>query len=249
MPRHGESFDSAWRERTVVAPTSLTVAMPFIMRHYLKKRPGVVTLCMGVFIDGWARGVVVFSMPPSETMVRYGGVTWELARLFLDDELPRNAETFVIGASIRYIQRSIPSVAFLVSYADPSHGHTGAIYRASNWISDGRTDEGRKTARVDYRVGDKSYGRRKHIPNGVEFCRVPRVSKFRFVYPMKSRQRGGLRTFSTRTNTAPVVQPQQSQQGRQLSQSLARPAHSETTLQRDVVMSSWVTSLTAYEVA
>jgi hypothetical protein len=191
MPRHGDSFDAAWRARTVIAPAPLSVAKPFLMRHYLRKRPGVVVLTLVVYVDGWARGMVMFSLPPTQTNVRYKcGTCWELARLYLDDDMPRNAESYVIAWAVRYIERNHPGVDCLVSYADPSRGHNGRIYRASNWLEDGRTDAGRKTARVDYQDEfGRHYSRRAHIPDGVDYFTVPRVSKFRFVYWLRRKKR------------------------------------------------------------
>jgi hypothetical protein len=77
-----------------------------------------------------------------------------------------------------------------VSYADPSVGHVGTVYKASNWMADGRTDDERKSPRCDYVDANtgKKYSRKSHIPAGAKVQRVPRVSKFRFVYPMKNRK-------------------------------------------------------------
>jgi len=60
-------------------------------------------------------GVIVFALPPRETMQRY-------------------------GVDIKFIRSNHPQVDALVSYADPSAGHSGTIYRAANWESDGHTD-------------------------------------------------------------------------------------------------------------
>jgi len=77
----------------------------------------------------------------------------------------------------------------LVSYADPSAGHSGVIYRAANWKSDGRTDDDRKTPRFDYADANsgKKYSRASHIPIGTDIKRVPRVSKWRFIYSLTTR--------------------------------------------------------------
>lgn len=131
--------------------------------------------------------MIVFSMPPTETSKRYGGETWELARLWIDDGVPKNAETFLIGKAVRFVTANRISVKVLVSYADPSAGHSGTIYRASNWTFDGMTDEDRKTPRCDYidaKTG-KKYGRRGNVPDGAELKRIPRVSKCRFVIRLK----------------------------------------------------------------
>ena len=76
----------------------------------------------------------------------------------------------------------------LVSYADPSVGHSGTIYRAANWVQDGRTDQERKTPRFDYAdaITGKKYSRKGHVPNGIEIKRIPRVSKNRFIYQLSN---------------------------------------------------------------
>jgi hypothetical protein len=190
MKPFGPVFDSEWRKNSELRPVSLRAVAPFVAVHYLKKRPAIVLLSLGIFSFGKLVGMVLYSAPPKQSDVRYGGKTWELARLYLLDEVPANAETWAISGSVKYIRRNHPEVQFLVSYADPSAGHAGTIYRAANWVADGRTDEGRKTPRHDYadaRTG-KKYGRRGNVPAGAELVRVPRISKFRFklvLYPVK----------------------------------------------------------------
>ncbi len=158
-----------------------------IRRHYLGKWPGVCVLNLALRRGPEVLGVIVFALPPRETAKRYGGVTWELARLWLDDSVPQNGETFLIARATRHIQQFHKGVEMLVSYADPSAGHTGTIYRAANWQPDGRTDQGRKTPRFDYSdaATGKRYSRRGHVPAGVEIRRIARVSKHRFTYSLK----------------------------------------------------------------
>jgi len=155
-----------------------------IKRHYLGKWPGVCVCCLALKRDGVSLGVIVFALPPRETSKRYGGETWELARLWIDNIVPANSETFLIGKAVKYIRKNHPQVKMLVSYADPSAGHSGVIYKAANWKPDGKTDQERKTPRFDYADADtgKKYSRRSHVPDGVKIVRVPRVSKYRFIY-------------------------------------------------------------------
>lgn len=132
----------------------------------------------------------MFSAPPREANKRYGGETWELSRLYLVDEVPKNAETWLLSKSVKIVRRERPDVEFLLSYADPSVGHAGTVYRASNWRPDGKTDDERKTPRCDYydaRTG-KKYGRRGNMPADAVVERRPRVSKWRFVYNMRGRK-------------------------------------------------------------
>lgn len=188
MKPSGPTFDKAWRERCRVVPCSVSDVDEFVRAHYLRKRPGVCVLALMMVQDWFAVGMIVYALPPRETAKRYGGVTWEMARLWIDDAIPTNGESWLIGQSVKYIKANHPDVVALVTYADPSAGHTGAIYRAANWIEDGRTDEGRTTPRFDLQdaVTGKRYGRRSHVPRGARTVRLPRVSKARFVYRIEA---------------------------------------------------------------
>ena len=174
-----------------VEPASRCDVEGLVRKHYLGRWPGVVVSILGLLAEDHSRyiGVVVFALPPRETAKRYHvSVAWELARLFIEDGTPKNTETWFMARAIAYVKRERPEVELLISYADPSAGHSGVIYRAGNWIQDGRTDQERKTPRFDYAVGSKIYSRRSHVPDGAEIRRVPRVSKFRFVYWMKNHE-------------------------------------------------------------
>lgn len=180
----GECFDASWGEKCSVIKTDRNSVDSMIKSHYIGKWPGVCVLILALVRDGMPIGVIVFSLPPRETSKRYGCESWELARLWLKDEVPQNAETYFIAKAIRYIRKKHSSVGCLVSYADPSAGHAGTIYKASNWLSDGKTDQERKTPRFDYadaKTG-KRYSRRGHIPAHVQIARIPRISKHRFIY-------------------------------------------------------------------
>lgn len=182
-----EKFGRDWRSSSIVRPCSIAEIRSLIAAHYLHKRPAIVTLAMKLEVKGVLVGAAVFAMPPKEVDKRYGGKTWELARLFLEDFVPRNGETFLIARAIRYIKQTFKEIRFLLSYADPSVGHRGHIYIAGNWKRDGMTDDERKSPRCDYvdsRTG-KKYGRRGNMPDSAVRVRVPRVSKFRFFYPIQ----------------------------------------------------------------
>jgi len=182
-----DKFDATWRSACVIEPCSVASVERFMQEHYLKKRPAIVLLCLRMVVRNFPVGAIVYSAPPREANARYGGEVWELARLFIADEIPRNGETFLIGSSVRFIRRHHSNVDFLLSYADPGVGHAGTIYKAANWISDGMTDADRKTPRFDYideNTGQK-YGRRGNIPSGARIGKIPRGSKHRFYLRLK----------------------------------------------------------------
>ena len=93
----------------------------------------------------------------------------ELRRLCLIDETPKNAESYFVSRSIKWLKQNT-DWEFILSYADMEQGHSGVIYRASNFEYQGLTGVG-KTLEVD--------GKKFHIrtlsmldrPYGVEINR------------------------------------------------------------------------------
>jgi len=75
-----------------------------------------------------------------------------LSRLAIVPGVPTNAASFLMAASIRLLD---PRWELLLTYADPSQGHTGAIYRATGWQYDGMS----KPERV-YFIGDQMVSRK-----------------------------------------------------------------------------------------
>jgi hypothetical protein len=74
-------------------------------------------------------GVIVLAPPTSRRLPR----EWlELSRWCLTGE--PNAGSRQWAAVARYLRASRPDVSTVVSYSDPSVGHTGALYKACNWI-------------------------------------------------------------------------------------------------------------------
>jgi hypothetical protein len=55
-----------------------------------------------------------------------------LHRLVCHPEAPRNSASFLIARSIKLIKKDL-RWAYLLTYADTWQGHTGAIYKATNW--------------------------------------------------------------------------------------------------------------------
>jgi hypothetical protein len=78
-----------------------------------------------------------------------------LARLYLVDELPKNAESRVLGIVTREMRRR-HHVRALLSYADPAVGHSGTIYKAAGWTYLGR---GEATRYLDFGDGELHHPR------------------------------------------------------------------------------------------
>lgn len=68
----------------------------------------------------------------------------ELRRLCCIDDTPKNCESFFVSKTLKMMRRDWRPDGIIVSYSDLEYGHTGTIYRASNFKCLGA----RKGARV-----------------------------------------------------------------------------------------------------
>lgn len=62
---------------------------------------------------------------------------FELGKLCLSDELPRNSESFFISKAINWLKENRPTVKLLYSWADGIIGKPGYVYQASNFYYGG----------------------------------------------------------------------------------------------------------------
>ena len=91
-------------------------------------------------------GVCVYTRPagPSAAQKYYPEAPdkcLELRRLCLIDDTPRNAESFFVSRTLKWLKKN-SDWKFVVSYADPEQGHQGTIYKAANFKYEGVTSAG-----------------------------------------------------------------------------------------------------------
>jgi len=110
-----------------------------VARHYLHRKCPV-SHAFGL-VDkrsGRVVGVVTYGVSPSSTLLK--GIcgpeeahnVYELNRLWVEDFVPKNGESYLVAGSMKELDREI-----IVSFADTSQGHVGYIYQASNFIYTG----------------------------------------------------------------------------------------------------------------
>lgn len=149
-----------------------------VARHYLHRRPPI-SYAFGLYRDDELLGVVTYGTPASRHLQKSAcpgepGRVLELNRLWVDDVLPRNTESWFVSRSLKLLPARI-----VVSYADPVHGHYGYIYRALNFRYAGWTDMDRKTPRFDYIPLDPTKHTREASRSGVAYRRR-RVAKVKY---------------------------------------------------------------------
>lgn len=112
--------------------------------HYLHKM-GPCSFAFALYDGNRIIGGITYGTPSSAPL-RAGicgkeesGNVIELTRLWTIDAPPKNAASYLIGNTIKLVDKEI-----IVSFADTKAGHVGTVYQATNWIYTGlsakRTD-------------------------------------------------------------------------------------------------------------
>ena len=166
--------------------------------------PGGTQLTFGVFAREYLRGAITIGVGPKNAHSLVEGAEPSdcatLSRLWLADELPSNSESRVIGYLLRALKRDT-DLKFLISYADPSQGHMGTIYQATNWLYTGRSG-----AMPLYDLGDgiprhsrslaQTYGthsKKNFEANGIDVRTIPQEAKHRYLIFLDQSWRSRLR--------------------------------------------------------
>lgn len=123
---------------------------PFVQKHYLHKFPTGTKAMYGIFRKPTNEmiGMIIYGRPfPAvhKALAKLGQPDdiLELKRLFIDDVGLRNAESFVIGQSLKLLQHDLPNLRVVITFADSKAGHVGGIYQATNATYIGQSADGK----------------------------------------------------------------------------------------------------------
>lgn len=164
------------------------------LMHYSRSCPNTSTYRHGLYRTGeffsLVQGVGLW-IPPTRTAAEaIAGDDWEgvlaLSRFCVAPEVPRNGASFLLGRSMRMIDRRRWPV--LVSWADTNEGHTGAIYLAANWKSDGEVAAGDVWTTPDGQLVGRKRGRFTLTKTQMQdrgYVRRPSAAKIRFVHTVQ----------------------------------------------------------------
>lgn len=111
-------------------------AMELVIKNHYLHRKCPCSHAYGLFdTKGEIKGVVVYGVSCSSTLLKgICGETeshnvYELNRLWVSDDVPRNGESYLISKSLKRLDKEI-----IVSFADTSQNHIGYVYQASNFL-------------------------------------------------------------------------------------------------------------------
>ena len=111
-----------------------------LYKHYLKRMTSI-SYAFGLFDNNILVGVCTFGnaiplqMKKSICGDQYMDIVYELNRLCLNEDLPKNTASFFVSSCIK----KLPKPTIVVSYADKSIGHTGYVYQACNFYFTGES--------------------------------------------------------------------------------------------------------------
>ena len=181
----------------------VTAKEMIIKNHYSKKwNTSFGKINIGIFKDDRLLGVAVFGnlMNPNshKNISDCGdGSVIELNRLWIDDELGKNAETILISSSFKIIKADYPNIKFVQSFADGRLG-CGTFYKASNFKYFGYTEtlffEDLETGEVFHKVPLENTKRPlgflgKNARYLLGKLKPFKVKTYRYIYPLYKKEK------------------------------------------------------------
>jgi hypothetical protein len=172
-----------------VRPIDNNTAQQMVVKHHYLHRKAPCSKAFGLFDQAeQLRGVVLYGTPSSSAL--RAGIAGkeqafnviELTRLWIDDNSPKNSESYLIGNSLKHCGKEI-----VVSFADTSQNHLGIVYQATNWLYTGLSAK-----RTDWTVegidkhghtwADKYTASQMRELYGDRFTLVARSRKHRYIF-------------------------------------------------------------------
>jgi hypothetical protein len=190
IPIHKLNYSTSLKETYIIKKIPRKDAINIIIKNHYLHRSCPCSFSFGLIekSTGLIKGVVIYGTPASAPLrkgicgVEEKNNVIELTRLWVDDEVPKNGESFLIGNTIKKVDKEI-----IVSFAEIEQGHIGTVYQATNWIYTGlsakRTNwviEG--IDKHSHTIADKYTSKQLKEKYGDKFKLVPRPRKHRYVY-------------------------------------------------------------------
>lgn len=140
-----------------------TAQMAYKYWHYLGHTGFLAKVNYGAFFDNWLVGSISYGIPNARNIKGYynektQGEFIELTRLAMSEKCPKNSESRFIAISLKLLHKKYPNLKGIITYADTAQGHTGVIYKASNFKYLGLTAQ-----KTDLFVNGKKFGKQKGV--------------------------------------------------------------------------------------
>lgn len=163
-PINNKLFDNKYFVSRIPYEEAIKIA---IEKHYMHRKMPC-SKAYGLIYNNEIKGICTYGVPVSSTLLKgvcgieeYFNI-YELNRLWVDEDVPKNGESFLIGNSIKDLDREI-----IISFSDTSVGHIGYIYQATNFLYCGLSSKFK-----DIRVKGKENQHTATFAHGLTFKEV-----------------------------------------------------------------------------
>ncbi len=172
-------------------------AMDIVIKNHYLHRKAPCSFAFGLIKKNnqQIKGVIIYGTPSSAPLRK--GICGEeeknnvieLTRLWVSDDVPKNGESFLIGNTLKKVNKEI-----IVSYAEIQQGHLGIVYQATNWIYTGLSAK-RTNWTIEgidkhcQTIADKYTSKEIREIYGDKFKLVDRPRKHRYIYFNCSKKR------------------------------------------------------------
>lgn len=141
LDHHRGAFDF---DKLVIKEVGIDVYGPFLDSYHYLGCGGRRGYTLGLFINDSLIGAAVIGSITRAEIARKQGLDTsevrELARFCIHPEYHfKNIPTWFLSRIVKRYKQEHPNVKMLISFADPTRGHEGTIYKAANWVFDGFT--------------------------------------------------------------------------------------------------------------
>ena len=127
------------KDNYIVDPIDTKAALNIVIKNHYLHRVAPCSKAFGIFekggfFGGILKGVVCYGVPAYNPILKSicgkeeMNNVYELTRLWIDDSVPKNGESFLISNSLKKLDKEI-----IISYADTTQNHLGIVYQSSNW--------------------------------------------------------------------------------------------------------------------
>jgi len=112
--------------------------------HYSKIMPRLTKHFLGCFLEDKLVGVITlgWGTQPKATIAKlFDGMDtkdyYEIGKMCMTEEMPRNSESQMISAVVKWMKENCPEKKFLYTWADGIMGKPGYVYQAANFLYGG----------------------------------------------------------------------------------------------------------------
>lgn len=179
----------------IIKSISYKQAMDIVVKNHYLHRKAPCSMAFGLFLGDEIKGVICYGTPSSSTLRK--GVAGEqninnvieLTRLWVDDSVPKNGESYLIGNTLKKCGKEI-----IVSYADTEQNHIGTVYQATNFYYTGLSAK-RTNWTIEgidkhcQTLADKYTAKEIREIYGDKFSLKPRSRKHRYIFINAKKQR------------------------------------------------------------